>query len=38
LNLRARAFRPGVRWSDAFIERAFPMRERSQSIDREVGF
>lgn len=26
------------RWSDAFIERIFPERERSQSVDREVQF
>lgn len=25
-------------WSDAFLERVFPIRERSQSIDREVRF
>ena len=28
----------GGRWSDAFIERVFPARERSQSLDREVRF
>lgn len=26
------------RWSEPFIERVFPLRERSQSIDREVRF
>ncbi len=26
------------KWSDAFIERIFPARERSQSLDREVKF
>ena len=25
-------------WSDGFIERVFPMRERSQSLEREVRF
>jgi hypothetical protein len=28
----------GGRWSDAFIERIFPERERSQSLDREIRF
>lgn len=28
----------GGRWSDAFLERRFPERERSQSLDREVRF
>jgi hypothetical protein len=28
----------GGHWSDAFIERVFPIRERSQSITREVRF
>ena len=28
----------GGRWSDAFIERIFPERERSQSVEREVRF
>ena len=27
-----------VRWSDAFIERVFPARERSQSLTREIEF
>jgi hypothetical protein len=26
------------RWSDVFIERIFPIRERSQSLEREVRF
>jgi len=26
------------RWSDAFIERVFPVRERSQSLEREIRF
>jgi hypothetical protein len=26
------------RWSDAFIERIFPERERTQSVDREIRF
>jgi hypothetical protein len=25
-------------WSDAFIERVFPIRERSQSVTREIRF
>jgi hypothetical protein len=29
---------PGGRWSDAFVERVFPARERSQSLEREVRF
>jgi len=28
----------GGRWSEPFIERIFPLRERSQSLDREVHF
>lgn len=28
----------GGRWSDAFIERVFPERERTQSLEREVRF
>jgi hypothetical protein len=26
------------RWSDAFIERVFPVRERSQTVTREIQF
>jgi hypothetical protein len=26
------------RWSDAFVERVFPIRERSQSLDKDVRF
>jgi len=29
---------PGGAWSEAFIERVFPLRERSQSLEREVRF
>jgi hypothetical protein len=29
---------PAGRWSEPFIERIFPLRERSQSLDREVRF
>jgi len=29
---------PSAYWSDAFIERVFPLRERSQSITRDVRF
>jgi hypothetical protein len=29
---------PAGRWSDAFIERSFPIRERSQSIAKELRF
>jgi len=29
---------PSGHWSDAFIERVFPIRERSQSVTREIRF
>jgi hypothetical protein len=29
---------PGGRWSDAFVERVFPERERSQSLERDARF
>jgi hypothetical protein len=29
---------PSCQWSDAFIERVFPIRERSQTLDKEVRF
>jgi hypothetical protein len=29
---------PSGQWSDAFIERVFPIRERSQTLDKEVRF
>jgi len=29
---------PAGYWSEAFIERVFPMRERSQSLEREIRF
>jgi hypothetical protein len=29
---------PSGRWSDAFIEAVFPLRERSHALDKDVRF
>ena len=28
----------GARWSDTFVERVFPRAERSQALEKDIGF